>query len=91
MLQLGLFHLVNIVSYASVLATKTTCMPAHACSAAGRRPTAKHGGGRDGYAVATDVLDDDWAEEFEVVADDEEGIVQTTKLPLCESSGCPTI
>lgn len=47
---------------------------------AGRRPVAKQGGGRNGYAVATDVLDDDWQDEFEEVADDEEG---AAPLPCC--------
>ena len=44
---------------------------------AGRKTVAKRGGGRDGYAVATDVLEDDWQEEYDQGGDDEEGAAQS--------------
>ena len=38
----------------------------------GPRKVNKQGGGREGYAVAAEVLDDDWQDEYEDLAHEDE-------------------
>lgn len=45
---------------------------AHVLLVSGPRKVNKQGGGREGYAVAAEVLDDDWQDDYEDLAHEDE-------------------